>query len=127
MLGLFGIDRGRLPSLAAAALVAGSSLAALLIWLAADDCGPPNPLWLWYGLISLCALAAVWLISELVANRSLAVPVAIAAHFGIGTLGWGISNLFFPGAERVQPAVVWIPLWVAGVIVGSDLLTVCGD
>jgi len=126
-LGLFGIDRDRSPSLVAAALVAGLSLAALLIWLAAQDCGAPDPLWLWYGLIALCALAAVWLISELVINRALAVPVAIAAHFGFGVLGWGISNLFFAGSENVQPAVVWIPLWVVGVIVGSDLLATCGD
>ena len=126
-MGLFSIDRGRLPSLVAAALAAGSSLAALLVWLAAEDCGPPDPLWLWYCLIALCALAAIWLISELVTNRALAVPVAIAAHFGFGVLGWGIANLFFAGSDNVQPAVIWIPLWVVGVIVGSDLLQLCFD
>jgi len=114
-------------SLIASAAVFGASFLALVLLLAGDDCDIPGPDWLPVAVAALVTLAAVWVISELVVPRILAMPAAISSHFLLGFIGWGIANLFFPGDGLIQGGGVWVPFWLYGVVLGTDMFTGCGD
>lgn len=116
-------------SLAAAALITIASLIAVLAMAIPKDCEIPTP-WLFGIFVFTFTLGVIWAIATLAsivgAPGFLAMPIAIGADLLIGLVGWGAFNAFAED-DIAHEALVWMPLWIVGLLFGADLISFCGD
>lgn len=117
---LQGIVVGRAVRLAFALALTLGSLVALIRVSSGVVCGLPDfaPL---YTLLLLFSFGVVWLGSELVLPRLLAMPLVIGIYFAVGSIGLALARTFSDWGD-VREESAWIPFWLIGLFLATGVL-----
>lgn len=117
-------------ALGAAALLTVASLVAILVMALPSDCEIPTPTWLFGIFVFTFTVGLIWATATLASVVGvpdfLAMPLGIGVHLLIGLVGWGVFNAFAED-DVTHQAIVWFPLWIIGVLFGTDAISFCGD
>jgi hypothetical protein len=105
------------------ALTTASLIALIIASIGVEVCGFPD-FTLFFSFHLLFSLGFVWLgssLGELIVPRVVAMPLAVGLYFAVGRIGLTLARTVSDPGDHTEVSA-WIPFWLVGVFLSTDLL-----